>query len=82
MVLLYTSPIFIMVISAIVFKEKITRNKLLALAMVFVGCVLVAGLLGGGYALTPTILLLGWVPACSMGCTLSLERWLCAPMTP
>lgn len=58
-VLLYTSPIFIMVISAIVFKEKITRNKLLALAMVFVGCVLVAGLLGGGYALTPTILLLG-----------------------
>ena len=45
-VLLYTSPIFIMVISAIVFKEKITWNKLLALAMVFVGCVLVAGLLG------------------------------------
>ena len=58
-VLLYTSPIFIMVISAIVFKEKITRNKLLALVMVFAGCVLVAGLLGGGYALTPTILLLG-----------------------
>ena len=37
-VLLYTSPIFIMVISAIVFKEKITRNKLLALVMLFVGC--------------------------------------------
>lgn len=58
-VLLYTSPIFIMVISALVFKEKITRNKVIALGMVFVGCVLVAGLIGGGYALTPTILLLG-----------------------
>lgn len=58
-VLLYTSPIFIMVISALVFREKITRNKVIALAMVFAGCVLVAGLLGGGYAITPTILLLG-----------------------
>ena len=72
-VLLYTSPIFIMVISAIVFKEKITRNKLLALVMVFAGCVLVAGLLGGGYALTPTILLLGVTLMISPSISLTLR---------
>lgn len=58
-VLLYTSPIFIMILSALLFQEKITKNKLIALAMVFVGCVLVAGLLGGTYPLTPIVLLLG-----------------------
>ena len=43
-VLLYTSPVFIMLISRVVFKEKITSQKLIALAMTFVGCVFVAGL--------------------------------------
>mgnify|MGYP000852371889 FL=1 len=58
-VLLYTSPIFVMVLSAIFFREKITAKKVLVLIMTFLGCVLVAGLLGGDYALTPTVLLLG-----------------------
>lgn len=43
-VLLYTSPVFIMLISRVIFKEKITSQKLIALAMTFVGCVFVAGL--------------------------------------
>lgn len=58
-VLLYTSPIFVMVLSAIFFREKITRRKVLALVMTFLGCVLVAGLIGGSYTLTPSVFLLG-----------------------
>ncbi|MBQ9068784.1 MAG: EamA family transporter [Eggerthellaceae bacterium] len=46
-VLLYTSPIFVMIIGAVLFREKVTPRKVLSLAMTFVGCVLVAGVLGG-----------------------------------
>ncbi|MBR1845974.1 MAG: EamA family transporter, partial [Oscillospiraceae bacterium] len=58
-VLLYTSPIFVMLLSAVIFREKITRRKLIALAMTFLGCVLVAGLVGGGYSIPPLVLLTG-----------------------
>jgi drug/metabolite transporter (DMT)-like permease len=55
-VLLYTSPIFVMLMSAIFFKERVTKRKVIALAATFVGCVLVAGLLGGSVALSPAAL--------------------------
>lgn len=58
-VLLYTSPVFIMILSAIIFKEKITVKKIIALLLTFGGCALVAGILGGGYRITPFILLTG-----------------------
>lgn len=45
-VLLYTSPIFIIIFSAIFFREKITLVKLIAIAMTMAGCVLVAGIVG------------------------------------
>lgn len=45
-VLLYTSPIFVMLFSAVLFNEKITSNKLLALVITFLGCILVTGILG------------------------------------
>lgn len=45
-VLLYTSPVFVMIMGALFFKEKITRNKLIALIMTIAGCVLVTGLVG------------------------------------
>lgn len=38
--LLYTSPIFVMVISRILFKEEINLNKLLALLLCVIGCFL------------------------------------------
>lgn len=57
--LLYTSPIFVMLLSALLFKERITLQKLLALALAFAGCVLVSGMLGGGTALSLRGLLLG-----------------------
>ncbi len=57
--LLYTSPIFVTVISAFMFKEKITKIKLVALVLSFVGCVLVSGLIGSGTKLPPAALLFG-----------------------
>lgn len=58
-VLLYTSPIFVMLLSAIFFKEKITVKKLLALGMTFLGCILVAGLIGEGISLSVGAFFLG-----------------------
>lgn len=58
-VLLYTSPVFVMLISALVFKEKITAQKIAALVLTFAGCVLVAGLIGGSYQVPPFVILTG-----------------------
>ena len=46
-VLLYTAPAFVIVISRFVFKEKITRYKVLALICTAAGSCLTAGLLPG-----------------------------------
>lgn len=43
-VLLYTAPTFVMIMSLFLFKEKLTFNKVLALVLSFVGCILVSGL--------------------------------------
>lgn len=58
-VLLYTSPIFIMILSAIVFQEKITKKKILALVLTFIGSLMVSGFLGSGYRLPINVLLVG-----------------------
>ncbi len=46
-VLLCTFPIFVMLLSAVLFQEKITAKKIGCMALAFVGCVLVSGLLEG-----------------------------------
>lgn len=46
-VLLYTAPCFVIIMSAIFFKEKITAVKFAALVLSFVGCMLTTGVLGG-----------------------------------
>ncbi len=43
-VLLYTSLIFIMLFSAVLFQEKITKIKVLSFVMAFTGCMLVSGI--------------------------------------
>ena len=58
-VLLYTSPIFVMLMSAVFFKERVTVRKVAAIAMTFAGCVCVSGLLGGAVRLTPFALMAG-----------------------
>ena len=47
-ILLYTSPIFVMLMSALFFRERITGKKVLALILAFCGCCLVSGIGGGG----------------------------------
>jgi len=47
-VLLYTSPIFVMIISLIFFKEKMTVRKSVAVIMTFAGCALVSGMFSEG----------------------------------
>lgn len=58
-VLLYTSPIWVMLISIVAFKEKMTVRKLIALICVVLGCAFVSGLLGGMGAFSLSGLLIG-----------------------
>ncbi len=58
-ILLYTSPIWIMLMSVVFFHEKLTVKKLAALALAFGGCVLVSGISGDGITLTGLLLGLG-----------------------
>ena len=45
-VLLYTSPVFVLILSAILFKEKITKKKIACIVIAIMGCALVSGLIG------------------------------------
>lgn len=58
-VLLYTSPAFVMLLSALLFHEPVTRRKLAALVLTFLGCTLVTGLLPLGGGISPKTLLFG-----------------------
>jgi len=60
-ILLYTSPIFVILFSLVLFRERITAVKLIALVMTFAGCILVSGLGrdGGGITLKGFIIGLG-----------------------
>ena len=58
-ILLYTSPIWIMLVSMLFFHEKMNGRKLAALILAFGGCVLVSGISGGGMTLSGILLGLG-----------------------
>lgn len=55
-ILLYTSPIWVMILSIIFLKEKINVQKVIALVLAFAGCVLVSGF---GGKVTPLGILIG-----------------------
>lgn len=44
--LLYTSPVFVVFLSALLFKESLTCRKLTALAVIFGGCLCASGIFG------------------------------------
>lgn len=67
-ILLYTSPVFIMLFSALLFKERITRSKLVAMILALCGCMLVSGLMEG----FGTVPLYGVVTGLLAGLTYSL----------
>lgn len=58
-ILLYTAPCFVMLMSAMFFKEKITAQKLIALALAFGGCMLVSGFAGGDISFMALIIGIG-----------------------
>ena len=58
-ILLYTSPIWIMLMSVLFFREKLTGRKVLALLLAFAGCVLVSGISGEGMSLKGLLIGLG-----------------------
>ena len=57
--LLYTAPIFVMIISLFLFREKITVRKILSLVITFTGLILVTGAFSSGEKLSPKAVLLG-----------------------
>jgi len=57
--LLYTAPIFVVVLSAVFFKEKITFRKMTALLITFIGLGFVTGAFTGGEKISVLALMLG-----------------------
>lgn len=55
-ILLYTSPIWVMILAVFFLKEKINMKKIIALVLAFAGCVLVSGF---GGKVTPVGILVG-----------------------
>lgn len=58
-VLLYTAPAFVMLMSAVLFKEKLSVRKLTALLLAFAGCAFVSGIVGGAGELSVSGILYG-----------------------
>lgn len=58
-ILLYTAPIFVMLLSIPLFHERLTARKLLALGMAFAGCCLVSGIASASQCLSLQGILLG-----------------------
>ena len=58
-ILLYTAPTFVVILSAVLWREKITKRKLAALIIAFLGCCFASGILSGGLSVSRYGLLLG-----------------------
>ena len=58
-ILLYTSPAFVVLLSALLWRDRLTGRKLLALGLTFFGCICVTGVYTGGMTITPQGFLLG-----------------------
>ena len=58
-ILLYTAPSFVVIFSRMIFKEKITKSKLMALLLSFAGSFFAAGLIGSSVQTSLLGLLVG-----------------------
>lgn len=47
-VMLSTAPVFVLIISAVVFREKITLTKVICMILAFIGCAMLSGVLDPG----------------------------------
>ena len=58
-ILLYTAPAIVTLLSALLFRERLTGTKMLAVVLAFLGCALVSGLGAGDMALSAVGILYG-----------------------
>ena len=58
-ILLYTAPTFVVIFSSILWKDKITKHKIIALVIAFFGCSFVTGVWNGNLSISALGLLLG-----------------------
>ena len=58
-VMLYTAPVFVMLLSAPLFGERITGRKVLALFLTVLGCIFVTGVIGDAASLSLRAILFG-----------------------
>ncbi len=70
-ILLYTSPVYVIILSRILFGEEIRRNKIIALIVNLMGCALTVT--GGSFA---------WKSLSLVGILLGLAAGLCYSMMP
>ena len=57
--LLYTAPAFVMLMSVILFRERLTKEKLFALIITFIGCGCITGAFSGNLSVSRQTLLYG-----------------------
>ena len=62
-ILLYTAPSIVVLFSALIWKDPLTKRKLLALVLAFLGCGFVAGILSGSLSISSQGLVIGLVNA-------------------
>lgn len=58
-ILMYTAPVFVIVFSFFIFKEKIGMKKLAAMIIAFIGCFFVSGVLGSGQKISLSAFMFG-----------------------
>ena len=66
--LMYSAPVFVMVISLFVFREKFSQRKLLALLCAVMGCCLVSGVLEGASKLSLAGVVFGLLAGIGYAC--------------
>ena len=66
-VLLYTSPVWVVLLSVPLFHERITPRKTAAIALTMTGCILVSGILHGVRSIAPLVVFAGLASGMSYG---------------
>ena len=81
-ILLYTAPSFVVILSAVLWKEPVTGKKLLALGLTLLGCACVCGVFSGGLSVWrcspppyPTFFIPGALPGQNRGKPPSWPAW-------
>ncbi|MCE5344161.1 MAG: DMT family transporter [Eubacteriales bacterium] len=66
-ILQYTAPVWVIVLSALVFRERVTKRKLIAMLLAVAGCVLVSGIIGGAGRVSAYGLITGLLAGVTFG---------------